>query len=391
MNIKNVFIIIYNQHRRGVWNGYKNRIDQQDYATNLTQNQNSVNNPNSMHGIYPYRGKISAIDAESIINQLPQKGTFLDPFCGSGTIVYEAQKHGLKAYGIDNNPLAIKIAKAKIYRDSKSYLEDINNIIERAKKDLKEKNYKKMPEGVLKLFHNETADEIMCIKNYYNEMDDYLIGIFFGTIALAARGCNDYMWTSTTVGKNIEPKRYIDFFEKFEKKAKKHAKYFNNNNLPDATIIKGDSRNLTNYIENKSIDFVLTSPPYFDCLDYTAYYGKIIYEIFEVDRNDIKKDLIQHVDTYKEDMRQVIEELDRITTDNAIIIFVVGDKKIGKNIINGGEFFNSIKEASYIEERSYSGSSSQVFDVLNKTNRKEQIVVWNKEKGKVVKYGRKET
>lgn len=351
---------------------------------------NSVNNPNSMHGIYPYRGKISAIDAESIINQLPQKGTFLDPFCGSGTIVYEAQKHGLKAYGIDNNPLAIKIAKAKIYRDSKSYLEDINNIIERAKKDLKEKNYKKMPEGVLKLFHNETADEIMCIKNYYNEMDDYLIGIFFGTIALAARGCNDYMWTSTTVGKNIEPKRYIDFFEKFEKKAKKHAKYFNNNNLPDATIIKGDSRNLTNYIENKSIDFVLTSPPYFDCLDYTAYYGKIIYEIFEVDRNDIKKDLIQHVDTYKEDMRQVIEELDRVTTDNAIIIFVVGDKKIGKNIINGGEFFNSIKEASYIEERSYSGSSSQVFDVLNKTNRKEQIVVWNKEKGKVVKYGRKE-
>ena len=259
-----------------------------------------------------------------------------------------------------------------------------------AKKDLKEKNYKKMPEGVLKLFHNETADEIMCIKNYYNEMDDYLIGIFFGTIALAARGCNDYMWTSTTVGKNIETKRYIDFFEKFEKKAKKHAKYFNNNNLPDATIIKGDSRNLTNYIENKSIDFVLTSPPYFDCLDYTAYYGKIIYEIFEVDRNDIKKDLIQHVDTYKEDMRQVIEELDRITTDNAIIIFVVGDKKIGKNIINGGEIFNSIKEASYIEERSYSGSSSQVFDVLNKTNRKEQIVVWNKEKGKVVKYGRKE-
>ena len=107
-------------------------------------------------------------------------------------------------------------------------------------------------------------------------------------------------------------------------------------------------------------------------------------------RNDIKKDLIQHVDTYKEDMRQVIEELDRVTTDNAIIIFVVGDKKIGKNIINGGEFFNSIKEASYIEERSYSGSSSQVFDVLNKTNRKEQIVVWNKEKGKVVKYGRKE-
>ena len=41
----------------------------------------TVNNPNSIHGIYPYRGKISALDAENIIEQLPTKGTFLDPFC----------------------------------------------------------------------------------------------------------------------------------------------------------------------------------------------------------------------------------------------------------------------------------------------------------------------
>lgn len=351
----------------------------------------SVNNPNSMHGIYPYRGKISAIDAESIIKQLPNEGTFLDPFCGSGTIVYEAQKHGLKAYGVDNNPLAIKIAKAKIYRNTESYYNDISNIINKAKKDLKEKKYKKMPENVVKSFHRDTADEIMCIKNYYDEMNDYLKGIFFGAIALAARGCNNYMWTSTTVGKNIEPKRYIDFFEKFENKAKKHAKYFNDINLPNATIIQGDSRRLSNYLEENSIDFVLTSPPYFDCLDYTAYYGKLIYEIFEIDRNNIRKNLIQYVDTYRQDMQQVMTELDKVTSDDAIIIFVVGDKKIGKNIINGGEFFNNIKEASYIEERSYSGSSSQVFDTLNKTNRKEQIVVWNKKKGKVIKYGREQT
>ena len=39
----------------------------------------SVNNPNSIHGIYPYRGKISAIDARLIIKQL-NSGTLLDPF-----------------------------------------------------------------------------------------------------------------------------------------------------------------------------------------------------------------------------------------------------------------------------------------------------------------------
>ncbi len=162
----------------------------------------SVNNPNSMHGIYPYRGKISAIDAQNIIKQLPSKGTILDPFCGSGTIVYEGQKHGLKAIGVDNNPLAVQLAKAKVHKEVGSSVEECKKLIEMAKKDYDSKNYEKMSEGPLKSFHEQTAAEIMCMKNYYESMNDYLKGVFFGAIALAARGCNGYVWTSSTVGKN---------------------------------------------------------------------------------------------------------------------------------------------------------------------------------------------
>jgi 16S rRNA G966 N2-methylase RsmD len=346
----------------------------------------SVNNPNSMHGIYPYRGKISAIDAQNIIRQLPSKGTILDPFCGSGTIVYEGQRHGLKAIGVDNNPLAVQLSKAKIHKEVGNSIEECKYLIEMAKKDFDSKNYEKMPEGPLKSFHEQTASEIMCMKNYYESMNDYLKGVFFGAIALAARGCNGYVWTSSTVGKNIEPKRYINFFEKMLSKAKKHSKYFNPLECEAARIIQGDSRKLSEMIEPHSIDFVFTSPPYFDGLDYTAYYGKLVYEIFGIDRVEVKKNLIQYVDTYEADMRAVIEELEKVTTENALIIFVVGDKKVKGGVINGRDFFRNIREASYVEERSYSGSSSQVFDVLNRTKRKEQIVVWDKYKGEVIKH-----
>ncbi len=169
-------------------------------------------------------------------------------------------------------------------------------------------------------------------------------------------------------------------------KTKKHSKYFNTLDCEAAKIIHGDSRKLSEMIESHSIDFVFTSPPYFDGLDYTAYYGKLVYEIFEIDRVEIKKNLIQYVDTYETSMRAVIEELEKVTTENALIIFVVGDKRVKGEVINGGDFFRNIREASYIEERSYSGSSSQVFDVLNKTKRKEQIVVWDKYKGEIVKH-----
>ena len=73
-----------------------------------------VSNPRSIHGIYPYRGKMSAIDAAQVISQLPANSTLLDPFCGTGTIVYEAQIHGMNAIGIDNNPIACTIASGKI-------------------------------------------------------------------------------------------------------------------------------------------------------------------------------------------------------------------------------------------------------------------------------------
>lgn len=348
----------------------------------------SVSNPNSMHGLYPYRGKISALDAQSIISQLPPKGILLDPFCGSGTIVYEAQKHGLQAIGVDSNPLAIQVAKAKVYKNNKQCIEKCVQLIELARKDYESKNYYSMPSDPLRSFHAETANQIMCMKNYFEEMDDYLKGVFYGSIALVARGCNGYKWTSTTVGKNIEPKIYINFFDKMLSKAQKHAKYFASTDSLDAKILSGDSRFLSNYIEPKSVDFVFTSPPYFDGLDYTAYYGKLIYEILGIDRVDIKQKLIQYVDSYENDMRAVFTELDKVTSDNALMIFVVGDKKIKKEIINGGSFFNKIKPASYIMERGYTSSSSQVFDVLNNTNRKEQIVVWDKCNGEVLKHDR---
>lgn len=355
--------------------------------TILFEKIDSVNNPNSMHGIYPYRGKISAIDAQNIIKQLPKDGILLDPFCGSGTIVYEGQRHGLQSLGVDNNPLAVLLAKAKIHKEITDSLEECKHFCELAKKDLESGNFPKMPEGPAKSFHEDSANEIMCLKNYFNEMNDFLKGIFYGSIALTARGCNGYVWTSSTVGKNIEPKRYIDFFEKMISKTKKHSKYFNDISLPEATIFHGDSRHLSDFIKPNSVRYVFTSPPYFDGLDYTAYYGKLIYDIFETDRIEIKKNLIQYVDSYEADMRAVLEQLDIVTADDALMIFVVGDKKVKGGVINGGEFFDAIKPASYIEERQYSGSSSQVFDVLNNTERKEQIVVWDKNNGEVIKHG----
>jgi DNA modification methylase len=335
----------------------------------------TVNNPNSIHGIYPYRGKISALDADQILKQIPKNSVVLDPFCGSGTIVYEGLKYGHKTIGTDLNPIAVFLANGKInIPDSLSKVQKEVEILIIKAKELK--TYRKINNSASKHFDENTIDEIARISFFFDSMSEYVKACFLGSICLTARGCNHYMWTSSTVGKDINPKRYIDFYEKFSQKVKKHYYPIKNKSV----VYDLDARKLSEKIKLNSVDYVFTSPPYFDCLDYTAYYAKIIYDILEFDRDKIKVGLIQTFKEYEDDMRIVLQELYKVCKKGSKIIFVVGDKKIHGKLINGGEFFNSISPFKKVQflERTYSGTSSQVFDKLNNTKRKEQIIIWEK-------------
>jgi len=336
----------------------------------------SVNNPYSIHGIYPYRGKISAVDAQQLIRQLPKQGILLDPFCGSGTILYEARKHGLSVIGVDSNPIAVQISKGKISTFNKDEsIEKIKGLIDSI--DLTKK--KTMPPLASRSFHDKTANQIMHLKEHYDEFNDYEKAVFLGTICLAARGCNNYRWSSTQIGSVSETKLYIDFFQKFLMKLEKHALPVDTNH---SKIIEGDARKLSQFIKTKRINYVYTSPPYFDALDYTSNYTRIIHYIFNNNVKELKEKLIQDFNTYSDNMKKCFEEIKKVTTDDALIIFVVGDKKKGDKVINGGEFFTSItnENPTHIIQREYTGTASKIWDKINNTQRKEQIIIWDKSK-----------
>jgi DNA modification methylase len=67
------------------------------------------------HGIHPYKGKFYPQLCKSLLNlaDLEPGATVLDPFCGSGTVLLEAQLNGHAAIGCDLNPLAVLISRAK--------------------------------------------------------------------------------------------------------------------------------------------------------------------------------------------------------------------------------------------------------------------------------------
>ena len=82
------------------------------------------------HNIHPYPAKFIPQIPNQLIQELSCVGdTILDPFCGSGTTILEALYLRRNAIGIDANPLACLISRAKISRLQASEFEELEDLI----------------------------------------------------------------------------------------------------------------------------------------------------------------------------------------------------------------------------------------------------------------------
>ena len=70
------------------------------------------------------------------LSQLKERKTLCDPFCGTGTILLEAESMGIKSIGIDFDPLMCKITrknlavngfKSKVINSSYTEIQNIKN------------------------------------------------------------------------------------------------------------------------------------------------------------------------------------------------------------------------------------------------------------------------
>src|SRR3989344_3582679 len=71
----------------------------------------------SLHYVVPYQACFAPQIPKYFIENYSQKGdVVLDPFCGRGTTVFEANQLDRIGIGADVSPLALQIAKSKLKR-----------------------------------------------------------------------------------------------------------------------------------------------------------------------------------------------------------------------------------------------------------------------------------
>src|SRR5437867_2123616 len=67
-----------------------------------------------VHGLHPYPAKMHPHIVKALISKFSKANSrIVDPFCGSGTTLVEALLAGKDSCGLDLNPQAVIVSKAK--------------------------------------------------------------------------------------------------------------------------------------------------------------------------------------------------------------------------------------------------------------------------------------
>ncbi|WP_330204026.1 DNA methyltransferase [Cyanobacterium sp. DS4] len=296
---------------------------------NISQELLNIENKNRSN-IFSWKGQFSPQFVEVLLKRYSKEDSIIfDPFLGSGTVISEASKLGLQAYGTEINPSAYTL----------SSLYQFINILPTQRQEIIDiflnKLNEKLPDNSLPLFNN--IDE-----NYSSEgikskifnlgqsfSDSALLKSFYEALIIFLDFDNKKLDISDIHNQSNKLSSLILNLPYSEKKIK---------------IYHADSRQTP--LKDSSVNFVITSPPYINVFNYHQQYRKsaefLGWNVLSIAKSEIgsnrkhRSNRFLTVIQYCLDIALTFQEILRICSPNSRIIFVVGQQ----SNIRGVSFFN---------------------------------------------------
>ncbi|HTA26810.1 MAG TPA: DNA modification methylase [Bacteroidia bacterium] len=312
----------------------------------------------------------------------------IDPFAGSGTVLLESEFEGVESYGIEAHPYIYRIAKAKLNWNfpADKFKTEALSLLHKAKK--KSITKKEFPKLIASCYPLEIIQKLEALKQVWLETEQqeeiknfnwFIITSILRTSSPVGTAQWQYIQPNKTKARVIDP------FVAFE--AKVNEMYLDMKrtqmrfkNIVVSKILNEDARDIQS-IPNGWGDLVITSPPYANNYDYAdatrlemTFWGDITgwadlqdnvrkhlvractqhvsklgdeieailsnprlkpiqNELLEV-YNTLKIERLKHggkknyhfmIAAYFTDLADVFHSLRKVTSENALMCFVIGD------------------------------------------------------------------
>ena len=300
------------------------------------------------HGIHPYKGKFYPQLAKSLLNiaDLKEGGTILDPFCGSGTVLLESYLNGYKSFGLDLNPLAVRIAKAKtdilkvnplIFENvTRKFLEDLNMLRSKKNKEVFDLDVlEELNEWFSPLILNKLSNAVSLIAEVPDKTISEFLEICLSSIIrdVSHQEPKDLRIRRRKVSLEDAPIKDIltkKVLEQLNKVLKFHQKInFAPSPFGSTKILHGDCRSLETFtnagIKHKRVDAIITSPPYATALPYIdtdrlsilILFGKKSKERTALEKSLIGAREINNIERNKLEERLNLDDFEQIHSKTA--------------------------------------------------------------------------
>jgi hypothetical protein len=206
-----------------------------------------------------------------IIHRHAESKIVLDPFCGRGTSLYAARLLGKESIGIDLNPVAAAVSKAKVATIKKPRIE---SALRKGLRTLP----KNIPEGEFwqRCFHPETLREICSLREFLStatgDSADVLRAVVLGILHGPKTRIGSYLSNQMPRTYATKPDSAIRFWRKHRLRptridtsalVQRRLAYLLEDvpATPGGEVICGDALTCLKRLSTKS-DLVITSPPY---------------------------------------------------------------------------------------------------------------------------------
>jgi hypothetical protein len=283
------------------------------------------------HSLFPYRGKFHPQLIKAILNIIGVKkgDTVLDPMCGSGTTNIEAALLGVDSVASDVSPFCRLMTEVKFesLRIKPKELDGFN---------ISHTN-------LFNLFSDK--EKKFKLKEMYSPNE-------FRIINLARLAFLDSMGYATRVTRSSHQQLFVKVLNRYFQTVRSviNNPHFDIKQLGKVSVHQtADALNLR--IQNRTIDAIVTSPPYSFAIDYVAN-DKDQLEYLGFDTKELKDKMIglrgknkeERLTNYFHDMDKHIEQVSKILKKSKFYVLIIGSNtnqtggiKLENQIINSAQ------------------------------------------------------
>jgi DNA modification methylase len=236
--------------------------------------------------LHPFPARMPMSVAEHLIRQITTpEAVILDPMVGSGTSVIAARRLGRYGLGFERDPLALLIARSAVASLDAQRLERLGaRILDRAMRAVRSEAVRlsnpwgKMPPEDRRFvdywFPPQSQEQLFALARAIKEEacgveKDFAWVVFSSLIIAKSAGASSALDLPRSRPHKRPDKVVVLPLEAWSRRfraAVARLPFRNRQPTVAARILHGDARNLP--LEDRTIDLVLTSPPYLNAIDY---------------------------------------------------------------------------------------------------------------------------